>query len=191
MKIFILFFSCFFCFSALQTKTLLIQTESLSFFEDSLQSHLEKWTVISLPQHKLKSNQIEKASLINRLNPDLFIMIKIIISYEKTPSCSLYSFAWNATDKWPKQIEPLEFTPFFKAHYKNAKDSHDCCYNLHEHLKNKLSSFAIFSCQFPFKPLEGITCPAFAIELILNSKETWAEIELLMVESIKKIVSAQ
>ena len=189
-NIVILFFSIFFYSSFLQAKTVVLQAQQETYFDQILQKAAPEWNIIIIDQKK-KRTDIEKSSLINRLNPDFFLIIQLTVNAKKNPSCSFYTFAWSPTDKWPKTIDPLDFVPFFQAHYIHAHDSHKYASQLYESFKKREPSFVpTFYYECPFKPLEGIVCPALAIELVLPSIELWNNQEPFVVQAIKTMLDS-
>ncbi len=177
--------SCIF----IEAKTLMIRCESSeesSIFDDFYQkiSNALSWN-IRIWQKSKHVHQVDNASYINRLQPDFFLMLRIIIDAQKSSSCSVYSFAWNKTDSWPKQSTDLSFTPFYTTHTVHA---HQTAIYAQSFLKllctSALEQFDSAYYQCPYKPLEGILCPAFSLEIVLPSLEYWKKIEHIFIKNI-------
>jgi hypothetical protein len=145
------------------------------YFAEEIQRKLEKkYTDIRVILTRSPGDMVEplqNANFANRLMVDLYISINCYYSKEYH-KMHLYYFLYNPiTDLW-NTTQILELIPYDEAHKKNAplnKKLVEMLYNSFSHIVTK--EFIVTSpVGFPFKPLIGISSPALAIEISLQTK---------------------
>lgn len=164
----------------------------------SLENEISQLRVIisHAPGEALEPLQI--ASSANRLKPDLYINLQCFKQLEQGTSLSFYQLSYNpATDFWQQKEQGLQFLPVDQAYRSTIKKSSALLNVFYETCKQDALELAKekkiqINCKaplsIPFKPLVGITAPAFALEIGIK-KKSWSSALPLLVHAIDTIVT--
>lgn len=173
-------------------------TEIAQELKKSLESQISQLRVLlsHAPGESLEPLQI--ASSANRLKPDLFINLQCFKQQEQATSLSFYQLSYNpVTDFWQQKEQGLQFLPIDQAYRSTIKKSSLLLKTFYETCKQDALELAKekkiqISCKaplsIPFKPLVGITAPAFALEIGIK-KKSWSSALPLLVHAIETIIT--
>ena len=118
---------------------------------------------------------LQNASFANRLNVDLYLSLYFYKEQETSQRVTLYYYLANTTDFW-HQPNRLFFYPAQQAYLPNLHITKKLGSKFFSILKNP-NSVPFFQATglfgIPFKPLNGITAPALAIEIGLQNNTDW------------------
>ena len=125
---------------------------------------------------------LEAVLFSNKINPDLHISLHFFSS--KEPVVYIYYYASEKNENISKQEESLTFIPACNAYKKAFEESKQYAHDAYIFLSEKtLGSTKIHSpigCFF--KPLDGITSPAFALEIGLPPEHHNELYETLLID---------
>lgn len=119
---------------------------------------------------------LQNAHFANRLGVDLYISIHCFEEREEKQSLFLYYLLYNPiTDFWNSAQHDLQFIPIDQIHKKHLTMTQTYSIQFYEFLKRSYNNhFMIYKpIGIPFKPLIGLNCPAFALELSISSHYNW------------------
>lgn len=112
-------------------------------------------TVKVIISTKTYVNQYDAAHAMNLKGADYCATLHSYSSRIKKPHIDIYAYAHTPMDRW-KQISPLSFIPWSKAHLLGLKETNTWCQSL-----EKLNMVTHWC---PYKPLKGITIPGVSFE---------------------------
>lgn len=119
---------------------------------------------------------LQNASFANRLDTDYFVSIMFYQEKKERAELSMYHFMSQPTDIWQKNLNPLNFYPYDKAHLIQISKSKSFGEEIEKIFKSK-NFRTIFNYNgffgIPAKPLIGVKAPSIAIEVGLMQKDDW------------------
>ncbi len=142
---------------------------------------------------------LHNASLANRHNVDLYISLHFFSDKGKTRKLFMYRSLYNpTTEKWNKKSDELALIPFNQAYRLHLTESENFSALFYEEVKkaqelhNVTTPLSIHRpLGVPYKPLVGITAPAFGIEIGMRKKDDWKELVPLISHALHVIGGTQ
>ena len=129
---------------------------------------------------------LHNANFANRLNVDCYISLHLYQETATKPRLYIYYFC-DGDDLIGKKQE-LAFYPYDKAHLLTMPTTK----KYSSALQHALSQTHLIDVQgvfkLPFKPLIGIKAPALAIEIGLQSKDTWPSYSTVLADGLSAII---
>lgn len=156
--------------------------------------HIPSLRVALSRSHEERLQQQDIASFANRLQADLFIHLNISLEKDAARSVDFYSFAYDpVTDFWATKTPTLAFLPTHLIHLDHAKQSRKSMNNLASLIKaSSTCSLNINSIlSLPYKPLKGLNCPAFALELTVNNVRGWRTVLTELLPSFVTLITQE
>ena len=133
----------------------------------------------------------QTASLVNSSNTDLFLSIHFYKQIQQRPVIHIIHYVNNPLLDYAKHQQKTDIIPIHQAHYKSI---HKTIHwgNILKKTLNQSMYQKLFDVQglygIPVKALEGITCPAFFLDIGLSEDEQWNIVIQPLVEGIKQLL---
>lgn len=130
----------------------------------------------------------KNASFANKIGSNLFISL-MLYQQQETRTVAIYLFGTQDTYQ-PSASTPLHFTPLYKVHQPSAARSKHYAQQLYDQLAVTLKKTGIVRAPLAvaFAPLEGIACPAFALELSVKNKHDALSMTSELVNALKDVI---
>jgi len=131
---------------------------------------------------------LQHAQFANRLAPDLYISFHCYQEKESLSGLWVYLFCTESSPStFTQNASSLAFLSYDQTYVINKQTSHELAELFYHTVQHDQAHTALAKgfLQLPFKPLIGITCPAFAIELGLKNKNEWQICQSCIVSGIE------
>lgn len=159
---------------------------------EALQKNLEQRYGMRVIQTRVPGEEIvplQNASFANRLNVNTFLNINVYKEETEKPKIYLYHRVVDPiVDLAKRSFQPLTLLKVNQAHIRNIHTTK----SFGERIKMVLTIpdyqplfdfYGVYG--LPIKPLEGITSPAFLLEIGLNDEEKWPALIEPLTTSLK------
>lgn len=132
------------------------------------------------------NTQEQNAQIANRLQADLYLHLSFFHESEVKPRLFLYTFSYD--NDFPIKGDDFFLCPYDKAHCLSLTQTNSYAHSLHNNLL--ASPYAVQPIMhIPYAPLKGITSPAIALEIGLNTTRDWRECIPFITQSITDLIT--
>ena len=142
---------------------------------------------------------LQNASLVNRLNADLYVSLNFFHQKEKANKLFIYRLIYNPkTDIWSKKSDELSLMPYTQAYRLSLKTSESISTLFYDECKKETAAeklptplICIAPKGIPYKPLVGITAPAIGLEIGIRKKDDWKDIVPILIHAFEALVETK